>query len=105
MSDFNRLSLDVCLIEKTHIRKNLTGMPVVEVLLQHTSNQVENGGMRQAQFEIAAVAMGEVALVLENCTVGVYYRVHGFLNRKSLKSAKLRLHITHITPISSISSS
>ena len=102
MSDFNRLSLDACLIEKTHIRKNLTGVPVIEVLLQHTSNQIENGGARQTQFEIAAVAMGEVALALEDCTVGAYYRVQGFLNRKSLKSVKLRLHITHITPIASL---
>jgi primosomal replication protein N len=103
VSDFNRLSLDACLIEKTSIRKNLTGVPVVEVLLQHSSDQTENGGARQTQFEINAVAMGEVALTLEDCTVGAYYRVQGFLNRKSLKSVKLRLHITHITPIHSSS--
>ena len=103
MSDFNRLSLDVCLLEKTSIRKNLTGVPVVEVLLQHSSDQTENGGARQTQFEINAVAMGETALALEDCTVGAYYRVQGFLNRKSLKSVKLRLHITHITPINSSS--
>jgi primosomal replication protein N len=46
--------------------------------------------------------MGEVALALEDCTVGAYYRVQGFLNRKSLKSVKLRLHITHITSIASL---
>ena len=105
MSDFNRLSLDACLLEKTHIRKNLTGVPVVEVLLQHASDQTENGGARQTQFEISAVAMGDVALVLEDCTVRAYYRVQGFLNRKCLKSVKLRLHITHIVPVSLTDSS
>ena len=79
---------------------------MIEVLLQHTSNQIENGGARQAQFEIAAVAMGEVALALEDCTVGAYYRVQGFLNRKSLKSVKsspkpieFTTPLAHIAPV------
>ncbi len=74
---------------------------MVEVVLQHTSDQSENGSERQAQFEIEAVAMGQVAQSLAQCTAGEFYRVQGFLNRKSLKSVKLRLHITHISPMSS----
>ena len=99
VSYLNRLILDVCLLEKTQIRKNLTGVPVVEVVLQHNANQSENGSERQAQFEIEAVAMGEVSQALAQCTVGAFYRIQGFLNRKSLKSVKLRLHITHISSV------
>ena len=101
VSHLNRLTLEACLLEKSPIRKNLAGCPTVEVILQHQSEQIEMGAQRQVQFEIAAVAMGDVAVAMESCVVGQYYKVQGCLNRKSLKSVKLRLHITHISLLNS----
>ena len=72
---------------------------MIDAVLQHQSDQVEAGSLRQTQFEIAAIAVGEAAMAVDACTVGLYYKVQGFLNRKSLKSVKLRFHITHISPI------
>ncbi|TDR32132.1 primosomal replication protein N [Hydromonas duriensis] len=95
----NRLILDVCLLEKSELRKTLAGVPVVEAVFAHTGVQSEIGLERQAQFELAGIAMGEMASVLERAQVGLSYRVQGFLNRKSLKSLKLRLHLTHMSPI------
>lgn len=98
-SHLNRLTLEACLVDKSPIRKNLAGCPILEFVLVHDSMQTEVGAPRQTQFEIAAVAMGEAAVAVDACTVGAYYKVQGFLNRKSLKSVKLRLHITHISPV------
>lgn len=95
----NRLTLEACLVEKSTLHNNLAGCPMIEVALRHQSEQSEAGSPRQTQFEIAAVAMGEVAVAVDACTVGIHYKVQGFLNRKSLKSVKLRLHITHISPV------
>lgn len=95
----NRVTLDVCLLEKSELRKTLAGVPVVEVVLAHAGVQTEVGVERQTQFELAGIAMGEMAAVLEHAQVGLNYRVQGFLNRKSLKSLKLRLHLTHMKPI------
>ena len=95
----NRLILDVCLLEKYTLRNTLAGVPVVEVIFAHAGVQTEIGVERQAQFELAGVAMGEMAIILDAAHVGLHYRVQGFLNRKSLKSLKLRLHLTHMTPI------
>lgn len=95
----NRLILDVCLLEKDTLRNTLAGVPVVEAIFAHAGAQTEIGVERQTQFELAGVAMGEMASVLNAAHVGLYYRVEGFLNRKSLKSLKLRLHVTHMTPI------
>ena len=81
------------------MRKNLAGCPIVELVLTHDSMQTEVGSPRQTQFEIAAVAMGDTATAVDACVVGSYYKIQGFLNRKSLKSVKLRLHITHISPV------
>lgn len=99
-SNHNRLTLKACLVEKSTLHSNLTGCPMIEVVLQHQSEQSEAGNPRQTQFEIAAVAMGDAAVAVNACTVGHHYKVQGFLNRKSLKSVKLRLHITHISPVS-----
>jgi primosomal replication protein N len=55
--------------------------------------------MRQTDFDLAIIAMGELAEVLNQTEVGRFYRLQGFINRKSLKSIKLRLHLTHISPI------
>ena len=95
----NRLILDVCLLEQDALRNTLAGVPIVEALFAHAGAQTEIGVERQTQFELAGVAMGEMASVLDAAHVGMHYRVQGFLNRKSLKSLKLRVHLTHMTPI------
>ena len=84
----NRLKLEACLVDKSPIRNNLAGCPILEFVLVHDSMQTEVGAPRQTQFEIAAVAMGEAAVAVDACTVGAYYKVQGFLNRKSLKSVE-----------------
>ena len=98
-SYLNRLTLEACVVEKSPLRNNLAGCPVVDLVLQNQSDQEEIGSPRQTQFEIAAVAMGDAATAVDACVVGSYYKIQGFLNRKSLKSVKLRLHITHISPV------
>lgn len=95
----NRLVLDACLIEKNELRYTLARVPVVEALFNHSGSQIENGSMRQNDFDLAIIAMGELAEVLNQTEVGRFYRLQGFINRKSLKSIKLRLHLTHISPI------
>lgn len=95
----NRLTLDACLISKNELRYTLTGLPVIEALFQHDSIQLENGFERQANFDVLVISVGEPALILAQSEVNLDYRLQGFINRKSLKSIKLRLHVTHISPI------
>lgn len=98
-SPANRLVLEVCLLEKANIRNTLAGIPVAEAILVHTGTQVEINTERATQFELECIAMGEMAAILDAAQIGLNYRVQGFLNRKSLKSLKIRLHLTHMTPI------
>lgn len=100
MSDaVNRLTLDACLISKEDLRYTLANVPVVEALFHHSGVQIENNVERQTNFDVAVVALGELAPIVAQSEVGRVYRLQGFMNRKSLKSVKLRLHITHISPI------
>lgn len=95
----NRMLIDACMLQKAPLRHNLTGVAVVDVLIAHTSEQLEQGSYRQVHYEIEGLGMGEVAHVLNACELGVYYRMEGFLNRKSLRSAKLRFHITQVSAL------
>ena len=95
----NRLVLEACLIQKSELRHTLAGVPVVEALFNYSGAQIENSASRQADFDLTIISMGEIAEVLNDLEVGQVYRLQGFINRKSLKSIKLRLHLTHISPI------
>lgn len=75
-------------------------MPVVEAVVAFDAPQIENRKPRQAAFELSVIAIGEMAQVLNQANLGQFYRIQGFLNRKSLKSVKLRLHLTHLSPLS-----
>ena len=72
----------------------------MEAVVAFDAPQTEHHEPRRAQFELAVIALGDAAAGLEKANVGQYYRIQGFLNRKSLKSVKLRLHLTHINSIS-----
>jgi primosomal replication protein PriB len=96
----NRCTFDVCLVEKTASRDTLAGVPVVEAVVAFEAPQLENHKPRQVAFELSVIAIGEMAQVLNQAHVGQFYRIQGFLNRKSLKSVKLRLHLTHLSPLS-----
>lgn len=95
----NRLVFDACLVKKEDLRMTLANVPVCEALFEYSGVQFENDSERQVAFDLNVIALGEIAQVLNQSSVGNYYRLQGFLNRKSLKSVKLRLHVTHVTTI------
>ncbi|MGL4768209.1 MAG: primosomal replication protein N [Formosimonas sp.] len=95
----NRLILEGSLIEKSELRYTLAQIPVVEAVFNYSGAQIENRAERRVEFDLPMIAIGELAQVLNQAELGRTYRFEGFLNRKSLKSIKLRLHVTHISPI------
>jgi primosomal replication protein N len=62
----------------------------------HSSAQAESGAMRQTEFEIAVVALGQSAQWLEAVAVGAAVRMAGFLAAKSRHSRTLVLHVNSI---------
>ena len=68
-------------------------MPIVNVLLQHRSQQMEAGIARVSEFEIAAVAAGEIATRFIQAPLGGLYQFTGFLDKRSRNSKSLVFHI------------
>ena len=61
--------------------------------LLHTSTQVEAGIERLVEFEIAALASGEIAGKLNQTEMGETHHFSGFMARRNRKSKSLVFHI------------
>ena len=81
------------------MRYTPAGMPIVNAVLQHRSQQVEAGIARVSEFEIAAVAAGEISNRFHQAPLGGLYQFSGFLNKKNRNSKSLVFHIIDFSAV------
>jgi primosomal replication protein N len=89
----NRLELDASVVEVSPLRYTPAGVPALEMKLGHASDVTEAGGSRHVELEIAAVALGDVALMLGGLAAGTVLSVEGFLAPARKGASRLVLHI------------
>jgi primosomal replication protein N len=89
----NELELEASIVERDTLRYTPVGLPLVRGILQHKGQQVEAGLPRQVEFDLLAVAAGEVSGRFANAELGVGYRFRGFLARKTRSVKTLEFHI------------
>ena len=92
----NRVELTGILIERKVLRYTPAGVPVMECLIGHQSEQIEAGMPRHVECEIPAIALGETARWLQGAAPGMAVRLTGFLAARSKNSKTPRLHVTTI---------
>ena len=90
----NQLRLIASIAERDVLRYTPAGIPIVSAKLQHASEQVEASITRQVEFEIAAVAAGEISGRFNRAELGAMLVFTGFLARKSRNSKSLVFHVT-----------
>ena len=81
------------------MRYTPAGVPIVSAILQHQSQQVEAGVERLAEFEITALAAGEISGRFGQAPLGATYRFTGFLTKKSRNSKSLVFHIIDFSAV------
>jgi primosomal replication protein N len=88
------------LLERSALRYTPGGIPVLEFLVGHASQQIEAGKPRMVELELPCIAVETVALLLSGTerTEGVTPEVSisGFLAARSLKRPTPVLHVTHL---------
>jgi primosomal replication protein N len=89
----NELLLVASIAERDTLRYTPAGIPIVSGTLQHGSQQKEAGMERTVEFEIAAVAAGEISGRFASAELGAVHRFKGFLARKNRNSKALVFHI------------
>jgi primosomal replication protein N len=80
--------------EREVLRYTPAGIPIVSATLLSRSSQIEAGIQRQVEFEIAALAIGEISGRFNQTVLGGQYWFTGFLARKSRNGRSLVFHIT-----------
>jgi primosomal replication protein N len=90
----NGLILIASIAERDVLRYTPAGIPIVNAKLQHESEQMEASATRTVEFEIAAIAAGEISGRFSQAPLGAVMKFTGFLARKSRNSKALVFHVT-----------
>ena len=88
------------LLKVEELRFTPAGIPILSLVIGHTSEQVEAGMSRKVECEVNAMVMGELAKTCQTLKEGTAIKVSGFLAKRSFKSTQLVLHINKLEKIS-----
>jgi primosomal replication protein N len=94
----NRYQVTAQLIERHSLRYTPAGVPAIDVLLEHVSEDL-NG--LDATIGLSAVAFGLLAQTLVTAPLGSQLKLDGFL-RHSAKSKKIILQVNNFEILSSL---
>ncbi|WDZ98053.1 primosomal replication protein N [Herbaspirillum sp. WKF16] len=95
----NQLQVIASLAERDVLRYTPAGIPIVTARLQHQSEQMEAGIKRLVEFDVAAMAAGEISGRLNKATLGGMFRFTGFLARRNRNSKSIVFHIVDFDPV------
>jgi len=89
----NQFQLVAQVVEREVLRYTPAGIPIVAARLAHTSQQIEAGLPRLVEFEVSAIAAGEISGRFNQIEPGQMQRFTGFMARKNRNSKSLVFHI------------
>lgn len=95
----NQLQVIASLAERDVLRYTPAGIPIVTARLQHQSEQMEAGIKRLVEFDIAAMAVGEISGRLNKAALGAMFHFTGFLARRNRNSKSVVFHIVDFDPV------
>ena len=75
----NHVELTAGIAEQKAIRYTPAGLPVIDLILVHSSSVQEAGVLRQVNATVKAVAIGSVAERVQTQPIGSVWRFKGFL--------------------------
>ena len=92
----NQFQLVAQVIEREMLRYSPAGIPIVSGKLAHSSQQLEAKVQRLVEFEISALAVGEISGCFSQLELGRLYQFTGFIARKNRNSKSLVFHLVEI---------
>ena len=95
----NQLKLVASILEKSALRYTPAGIPIANAVLTHRSQQIQANALRDTEFEIVAIAAGDISKQFLLLELGAPTEFTGFLTRKNRNSKSLVFHITNFEKI------
>ena len=93
----NHTELTACIAELNALRYTPAGLPALDLMLEHSSQQTEADHPRQVGLKIRALALGIHAERLSRQAVGSQWRFQGFLATPR-QGRSVVLHIQEFQP-------
>lgn len=90
----NQFEVVASITEKSVLRYTPAGIPIATGILTHNSQQVQAGSQRQVEFEISAIAAGDISKRFLDVELGTSLLFTGFIARKNRNSKSLVFHVT-----------
>ena len=78
------------------MRYTPAGLAVSEIKLTHSSQVQEGEGLRTVEFELNAIAIGNLATQIQAAPLGVMLKLQGFLAAKRKHSKSLVFHLSSV---------
>lgn len=94
----NHLRLSAALLGSTPLRYTPAGVPALDLLLQHQSQQAEGGQLRSLELQLKAIGFGAVAEALCKLSLGATIEAQGFVAH-SRNGKGLVFHIQDFKPV------
>jgi len=89
----NQFQFVAAILERDVLRYTPAGVPIVSATLSHSSQQVEAGVERLVEFEMPALAAGEISGRFSRAELGAVHQFTGFVAKKNRSSKALVFHI------------
>ncbi len=90
----NQFKVVATVVEKSVLRYTPAGIHIATATLVHDSKQEQAGSQRQVEFEIPAIAAGEISKRFLDIELGAAMVFTGFLARKNRNSKSIVFHVT-----------
>ncbi|MFN5178516.1 primosomal replication protein N [Limnohabitans sp.] len=92
MRGVNLFRLQALIVQSGPLRFTPAGLPALDLLLEHQSNQLEAGVHRQCLLRLKAIAFGTIAEQLATQALGGRWMFEGFLSSpRSLKGVTFHI--------------
>lgn len=95
----NQITISGKIVDRSVARYTLASIIVIEFTLHHVSDQEEANTHRTVEFELAVIAMAEVAKKIIHIESDTHINLSGFITKKNRWSNQLVLHALDVKPI------
>ena len=93
----NTATLTGTLIQRTVLRYTPAGVAVINLELDHQSQIVQADSVRQLSFTVEAIALGDVALVVDSLALGKLYTFDGFWAPAHHRIKRIVFHVLKVS--------
>jgi primosomal replication protein N len=89
----NQATLSATVLQKSVVRYTPAGVAIMNLHLEHSSQVQQAKSFRTIQFSIEAIALDDIALLVNGLNIGETYTFEGFWAPAHYRTQRITFHI------------